>query len=107
MTATQPSLWMGLMDAPARPGMGLRERLCAALRDAMRSGTLVQGARLPATRVLAQDLALSRVTVEAAYAQLEAEGYLVRRTGQGSFVAVQAPVATGPHQRLRDRKSVV
>jgi GntR family transcriptional regulator/MocR family aminotransferase len=42
--------------------------------------------------VLAQDLALSRVTVEAAYAQLEAEGYLQRYTGKGSFVAVQANV---------------
>ena len=96
MKAAQPSLWMGLMDATARPGMGLRERLCAALRDAMRSGTLAAGARLPASRVLAQDLALSRVTVEAAYAQLEAEGYVVRRTGQGSFVALQAETAAAP-----------
>lgn len=93
MKTAQPSLWMGLMDATGRPGMGLRERLCAALRDAMRNGTLSQGTRLPATRVLALDLALSRVTVEAAYAQLEAEGYVERRTGHGSFVAVQASTA--------------
>lgn len=84
---------MGLMDSAATPGMGLRERLCAALRAAMRSGTLAQGSRLPATRVLAHDLALSRVTVEAAYAQLEAEGYVRRHTGKGSFVAVQASTA--------------
>ncbi len=87
------------MDTTARPGMGLRERLCAALRDAMRHGTLAAGARLPATRVLAQDLGLSRVTVEAAYAQLEAEGYVVRRTGQGSFVALQADTAAAPTWR--------
>ncbi len=87
------------MDATLHPGMGLRERLCAALRDAMRQGTLTQGARLPATRVLAQDLALSRVTVEAAYAQLEAEGYVVRRTGQGSFVALQPEAAATPTRR--------
>lgn len=92
MKAPQPSLWMDMMDAPERSGMGLRERLCSALRDTMRSGTLVPGARLPATRVLAQDLALSRVTVEAAYAQLEAEGYVQRHTGKGSFVAAQASV---------------
>lgn len=91
MKATQPSLWMGLMETAAHPGMGLREQLCAALREAMRNGSLPQGTRLPATRVLAQDLALSRVTVEAAYAQLEAEGYVQRHTGKGSFVAVQAP----------------
>ncbi|MDD5031244.1 MAG: winged helix-turn-helix domain-containing protein, partial [Rhodoferax sp.] len=76
MKAPQPSLWLSLFEATARPGMGLRERLCATLRDAIHKGTLSPGARLPATRVLAQDLALSRVTVEAAYAQLEAEGYV-------------------------------
>jgi GntR family transcriptional regulator/MocR family aminotransferase len=63
--------------------------------------------------VLAQDLALSRVTVEAAYAQLEAEGYLQRHTGKGSFVAVQASVPAidkmrackpmGPSVRLSQR----
>ena len=107
MKAAQPSLWMGLMDATARPGMGLRERLCAALRDAMRSGALAAGARLPATRVLAQDLALSRVTVEAAYAQLEAEGYVVRRTGQGSFVALQADTAAAPTRRRSAAKGAL
>ena len=101
MKSPQPSLWMALMESTERRGMGLRERLCAALRDAIRSGTLTQGSRLPATRVLAQDLALSRVTVEAAYAQLEAEGYLVRRTGQGSFVAMQAGAALASTQHGR------
>lgn len=101
MKTPQPSLWMGLMDATEYRGMGLRERLCVALRDAIRDGTLKQGARLPATRVLAQDLTLSRVTVEAAYAQLEAEGYVMRRIGQGSFVAVQAGTALAPVKRGR------
>jgi len=102
MKATQPSLWLGLMASTPHPGMGLRERLCAALREAMRSGTLPQGSRLPATRVLAQDLALSRVTVEAAYAQLEAEGYVQRHTGKGSFVAVQA-ASVAPTQTRSSR----
>ncbi len=101
MKTPQPSLWMGLMDATEHRGMGLRERLCAALRDAIRDGTLKHGARLPATRVLAQDLALSRVTVEAAYDQLEAEGYVMRRIGHGSFVAVQASTELAPVKRGR------
>ncbi len=90
MTSNRPALWLTLMDGTPRQGMGLRERLCAALREAMRNGSLPQNTRLPATRVLAQDLSLSRVTVEAAYAQLETEGYVRRHTGKGSFVAVQA-----------------
>ncbi|MBT0570905.1 PLP-dependent aminotransferase family protein [Curvibacter sp. CHRR-16] len=86
MKPAQPSLWTTLFDAAAS-SQGLRERVCAALRQAMRSGTLAAGQRLPASRVLAQDLGVSRVTVEAAYAQLEAEGYVMRHTGRGSFVA--------------------
>ncbi|MFM2448116.1 MAG: hypothetical protein RIS44_566 [Pseudomonadota bacterium] len=86
MKSAQPGLWTTLFEGAPGTG-GLRERLCAALRQAMRSGTLAPGQRLPASRVLAQDLRVSRVTVEAAYAQLEAEGYLLRHTGRGSFVA--------------------
>lgn len=69
----------------------LRERVCAMLRQAIRSGTLLPGARLPSSRLLARDLTLSRVTIEAAYAQLESEGYLTRLTGRGTFVARDLP----------------
>ncbi len=67
---------------------GRRERLCAALRQAVCSGQAQLGERLPGSRNLAQDLGLSRVTVEAAYAQLETEGYLRRQVGRGSFIAI-------------------
>lgn len=69
----------------------LRERVCAMLREAIRTGTLCSAARLPSSRLLAQDLAISRVTIEAAYAQLESEGYLSRQTGRGTFVANDLP----------------
>lgn len=72
---------------------GRRARLCAAVRQAVRSGQARLGDRLPSSRDLAQDLGLSRVTVEAAYAQLETEGYLRRRVGQGSFVAIDMGAA--------------
>jgi GntR family transcriptional regulator / MocR family aminotransferase len=70
---------------------GLRDRLCAALRQAMITGALASGERLPSSRILAADLKLSRVTVEAAYAQVEAEGYLQRQTGKGTFVSTSLP----------------
>lgn len=69
----------------------LREKVCAMLRQAIVDGSLPTAARLPSSRVLASDLSLSRITVEAAYSQLESEGYLTRQTGRGTFVAV-APV---------------
>ena len=67
---------------------------CAPLREAVRSGQARVGERLPSSRDLAQDLGLSRVTVEAAYAQLETEGYLRRQVGQGSFVAIDMGATT-------------
>lgn len=70
-----------------QPGEHRRQRLCAMLREAINQGRLQQGDRLPSSRLMAADLALSRVTVEAAYGQLESEGYLFRQTGRGTFVA--------------------
>ncbi|MDP3653421.1 MAG: PLP-dependent aminotransferase family protein [Rhodoferax sp.] len=93
MAQQKPRLWLHLFDAESQPGLGLRERLCATLRRAIRSGSLALHERLPSSRVLAQDLSISRVTVEAAYAQLEVEGYLRRRVGEGSFVAVDMAAA--------------
>lgn len=51
--------------------------LVLALRQAINDGRLLAGARLPASRVLAKDLQVSRNTVLYAYEQLLGEGYLV------------------------------
>ena len=83
----KPRLWLQRFEREASQGLGRREQLCASLRQAMRAGELGLDERMPASRVLALDLGLSRVTVEAAYSQLEAEGYLRRSVGRGSFVA--------------------
>jgi GntR family transcriptional regulator / MocR family aminotransferase len=77
-----------------------RATLEASLRDAITSGRLESGARLPATRVLAVDLGVSRGTVSAAYDQLVSEGYLVARQGDGTRVA-PLRVDTPPHDVLR------
>jgi GntR family transcriptional regulator/MocR family aminotransferase len=88
----KPRLLLALFESQAQGGR--RERVCAALREAVRSGQARVGERLPSSRDLAQDLGLSRVTVEAAYAQLETEGYLRRQVGQGSFVAIDMGATT-------------
>jgi GntR family transcriptional regulator/MocR family aminotransferase len=58
----------------------------AALREAIRSGRLHAGARLPGSRSLAADLGISRGTVVQAYTQLIAEGWLTGTTGSGTRV---------------------
>ncbi|CAI0702924.1 MocR-like pyridoxine biosynthesis transcription factor PdxR [Serratia ficaria] len=87
---------IALFQQPERNSGTLRDRLCGALRQAIQLGTLSCGQRLPSSRVLAGDLGISRVTAEAAYTQLEAEGYLQRRVGQGTFVAINIVKASVP-----------
>ena len=60
------------------------------------SGALPGGSRLPSGRALAEHLGLSRVTVETAYAQLLAEGYLTSRPRAGYFVEQLTPQELPP-----------
>jgi GntR family transcriptional regulator/MocR family aminotransferase len=69
----------------------LHRQLQAAIRERIRQGHLRAGAVLPASRVLAADLGLSRGVVVEAYAQLVAEGYLVSRAGGYTQVASAGP----------------
>ncbi len=50
-------------------------------------GLLAPGDRLPATRDLAEELGVARISVVTAYEELKAEGYLRARVGRGTFVA--------------------
>jgi GntR family transcriptional regulator/MocR family aminotransferase len=84
-----------LLDLDAASGTTLRKRAEHALREAVRSGRLAPGARLPATRTLAAQLGVSRGVVVEAYAQLAAEGYLVTRRGGGTTVAAGAAGGLG------------
>ncbi|MEG8276933.1 MocR-like pyridoxine biosynthesis transcription factor PdxR [Streptomyces sp. AHA2] len=79
-------------------GPGLRRGLTDALREAVRSGRLAPGTRLPSSRALAADLGIARNTVADAYADLVAEGWLTARQGSGTRVATGAP-ATPARQR--------
>ena len=79
-------LWLRLDgDGP------LHRQAYRALRAAILTGRLAPGAKLPATRVLARELGLSRNTVLAAYEQLVAEGYATARTGSGTRVCETLP----------------
>jgi GntR family transcriptional regulator/MocR family aminotransferase len=68
-------------------GTRLRAGLTGALREAVRSGRLAPGTRLPATRALAEDLGIARSTVTECYEELVAEGWLNARRGSGTRVA--------------------
>jgi GntR family transcriptional regulator/MocR family aminotransferase len=64
------------------------------MRSAIQSGAFVAGEQLPSTRVLAQDIGVSRGVVVRVYGQLAAEGYLSLR--QGAAPTVRAAVRFDP-----------
>ena len=68
------------------------EQLARSLRQAIRSGQLQSGSKLPSTRILSENLGLSRNTVLRAYEQLRIERLGVMREGSGTYVSeVQLP----------------
>jgi GntR family transcriptional regulator/MocR family aminotransferase len=72
----------------------LHHQLYRQIRDELRSGNFSRSSsRLPSSRALAAELGLSRTTVDLAFSELHAEGYLVTKTGSGTFVADPLPEA--------------
>lgn len=79
------------------PGVPLYEALYRCIRKDILSGRLSPGEKLPSKRALAENLKVSKITVEAAYSQLLAEGYISSREKVGFFVeAVQLPTQNIP-----------
>ncbi len=83
----------------------LYEQLYRAVRADIMSGALAGGTRLPSKRQLSANLRVSQITVETAYGQLLAEGYIISEPRRGYFVQkqlavpaqTQAPKAAAPH----------
>ena len=65
----------------------LQSQLTAALKGIVSSLPNSAGERLPASRMLAEELSISRTTVQAAYDQLISEGIFAARQGSGTFIA--------------------
>lgn len=78
------------LELPARGHGSLARTLHAQLRAAILDGRLAAGARLPATRRLADACGIGRNTVVAAYDLLVAEGYVLPRTAARAVVADMA-----------------
>ena len=80
-------------------GIPLYEQLYRALREDILSGALPGGAKLPSKRTLAEHLTVSKITVETAYTQLLAEGYITSRQRSGYYVEKLLPTAQLPQPR--------
>ena len=68
------------------PGMPLYESLYRCIRGDILSGKLKPGEKLPSKRALAENLEVSKITVENAYNQLLSEGYIRSKEKTGYYV---------------------
>ena len=88
-----------------RGGTPLYEYLYRCIREDILAGTLAAGERLPSKRALAEHLHISVMTVEGAYQQLEAEGYVYTLPKRGFFVAeVERPRPAPPTPPLPETR---
>ena len=82
------------------PGVPLYEALYRCIRADILSGQLKPGQKLPSKRTLAQNLEVSKITVEGAYSQLLSEGYIRAQEKVGYFVedipTFHAPATENP-----------
>lgn len=87
-----------MITAALEPGgdRPLYEQLYRHIRAEISQGRLAAGERLPSKRALAAHLKISVVTVEGAYQQLLAEGYIRSEPKRGFFVQTLEPAAPAP-----------
>ncbi|MBB2935077.1 DNA-binding GntR family transcriptional regulator [Amycolatopsis bartoniae] len=72
-------------------GLAAYERVAASIREAVATGELAPGARLPGNRDLAQQHGVSLPTLQKAVALLQEEGWLVPRPSVGVYVSDDPP----------------
>ena len=82
-----------------RDGRPLYQQVKDSLRRMMLTGLLPPDEKLPSVRSLATQLAINPNTIQRAYGELEAEGYVYSVSGRGSFVA---ETDNGQAQRIRE-----
>lgn len=96
----QPSRGLALDRGAAVP---VHRQIYQWVRDAVGSGTLRAGERLPSARGLAAQLGVARGTVDAAYALLIGEGYVVTRGPAGSIISPHLAAAALPGRAPRPK----
>lgn len=92
-----------LVSAPlARSALPLQEQLYRRIRAVIATRQLMPGEKLPSVRTLASELGVARGTVDATYARLAGEGYLLSRGPAGTIVSPELQVDALPARAVRD-----
>lgn len=94
-------------------GLNLQTQIFEQIRGMILSARLRPGQRLPSSRLLAQQLGVSRLTITLAFARLADEGYIETARSIGTFVSSQIPedalhaVQTGSQRAHRSQDAVI
>lgn len=91
MTRRAGGVLLPLLEGPGTEGGTRRSQVYKTCLKAILEGRLAPGARLPSARELARDWRLARNTIDEALSQLQADGFLERRVGNGTYVARDPP----------------
>ena len=76
------------------------EQLKQECKRLILSGIITPGEKLPSVRELAGSLSINPNTIQRAYRELEADGYLISVPGKGSFAAESSPLQAQKKQEL-------
>lgn len=96
-----PPLDLQLSDASGVPRY---RQIVDQVAEQVRLGRLRAGDQLPSVRELAPHLLVSLISVRKAYAELEADGLIERRQGQGTFVAPNVAASSQSHAQRQARR---
>jgi len=77
---------MFIVISPQNPDP-MYQQVTDQIKDAIASGTIKPKSKLPSIREMAKELKISMITIKRSYADLENEGYILTRSGLGSYVA--------------------
>ena len=96
-----------MIDLNHRDPRPIYLQLKDSLRQQILAGALAEGEQLPSVRETAMSLAINPNTIQRAYRELEAEGWLQTVPGKGSFVRGSAEARRGddPHRQIPYRRN--
>lgn len=87
------------IDIDRADKVSLHKQLIIQLKNQILNGDLNKGEKLPSSRKLAEDISVSRIVTLTAYEQLIAEGYLVSKSGSGTFISDNIPESTSKSEK--------
>ncbi len=92
-----------MLNLNYRDSRPIYEQLRDGYRELLISGAIMPGERLPSVRELATQLAINPNTIQRAYRELEAEGYIYSVPGKGAFAASKSDVSAQRKSALLEK----